>query len=385
MRIAYCAGFQGPELIRQRTIQRNRALAGTQKILYVVRLLEAKGHEVAVFSNGVPAERSLHVYPAFYESIGASSRVYYPVCLDAPAANILTAYFSLLPLFVKHHRRNKFDCMIIYNMGLVEIRCALYASTILKLPVLLEYEDNACFHADGHATLIDRYRRYWVNRLAPRLNGCFAASNSLFEGIPTDNRYLLRGILDNDLITQHRNGKAKKEKIMLFTGSLMSLKNIENLIEAWKSLQPLQWQLHITGTGQLDNYVRQASASLPSIVFHGLVDRKKLNELLCKAAICVNPNCISTSVGNIFPFKIVEYLAGGGHVLSTTIEDVGPELAKGITMIDSDDVSSLAQGMLGCINRVPNLPEASAAAQAAYNQATVADNLEKLLRAAVGR
>jgi len=144
-------------------------------------------------------------------------------------------------------------------------------------------------------------------------------------------------------------------------------------------------QLHITGTGQLADYVKRAAAETPSIVFHGLVDRENLNKLLCRAAICVNPSCISKSVGNIFPFKIVEYLASGAHVLSTIIEEVEPELAKGITIIDSDDAPSLARGMLACMDRFPNLPDASAAVQATYSQTTVAENLDKLLRAAVGR
>lgn len=385
MRIAYCAAFQGPELIRHRTIRRNRALAGSQKINYVIRILEAKGHEVTVFSNGVPAERNLRFYPGFHEPVGACSTVYYPFGLDVPIANTWAVYFGLWALVAQRHRRNKFDCMIIYNMGMAEIRCGLSASKALKIPVLLEYEDDARVHTEGHATITDRLRCHWINKLAPCLSGCFAPSNRLLDSIPTHNQYLLRGILNDDLIAQQRSGKYKKEKIVLFTGTLVSCKNIENLIAAWKSLQPSQWQLHITGTGQLADYVKRAAAETPSIVFHGLVDRENLNKLLCRAAICVNPSCISKSVGNIFPFKIVEYLASGAHVLSTIIEEVEPELAKGITIIDSDDAPSLARGMLACMDRFPNLPDASAAVQATYSQTTVAENLDKLLRAAVGR
>jgi hypothetical protein len=52
MRIAYIASYQGPTVLEQRPIVRNRSLSPKVKTELIARLLQAGGHEVEIISHG---------------------------------------------------------------------------------------------------------------------------------------------------------------------------------------------------------------------------------------------------------------------------------------------------------------------------------------------
>src|SRR5262249_3237082 len=82
-----------------------------------------------------------------------------------------------------------------------------------------------------------------------------------------------------------------------------------------------------------------------SIVFSGLLNREQNARLLCSARIGLNPQDVTRVPGNVFPFKIIEYLAAGLHVLSTFRGTLEPELEAGITYIPDNDPPAIAAGL----------------------------------------
>ena len=71
--------------------------------------------------------------------------------------------------------------------------------------------------------------------------------------------------------------------------------------------------------------------------------------------------------------------------IEKSIEQIEPGLRPAITIVDSDDKPALSRGLLDCMRRFPDLPNAAVAVQSFYNPATVAENLDRVLCTATKR
>ena len=77
-------------------------------------------------------------------------------------------------------------------------------------------------------------------------------------------------------------------------------------------------------------------------MFHGLVSRQELVRLICSAKICINPHVVSQTPGNVFAFKIIEYLAAGAHVITTPMGALEQEIEVGITYMPDNKAETIA-------------------------------------------
>jgi glycosyltransferase involved in cell wall biosynthesis len=108
------------------------------------------------------------------------------------------------------------------------------------------------------------------------------------------------------------------------------------------------WELHIAGRGSITATLEKLAENDPSIVFHGFLNREENARLLCAAKIGMNAQDVSITPGNVFAFKIIEYLAAGLHVITTPRGALEPELEAGITYIADNTPETLA----GCLKKI---------------------------------
>ena len=167
------------------------------------------------------------------------------------------------------------------------------------------------------------------------------------EGTPS---VLLRGVI-SEQITEHagRSDASLRNNIVAFSGTFAPSKGLVPLIEAWKSIDLPGWELHLAGDGSIANDLRRLAEGVASIKFRGLLNRDENAAFLAEARIGINPHDLSAIPGNVFAFKIVEYLAAGLHVISTPMGPLEPELEPGITYIDDNSVARVAAGLSNVI------------------------------------
>jgi len=144
--------------------------------------------------------------------------------------------------------------------------------------------------------------------------------------------------------------KAKKRNCVLFSGTHVESNGVRELIAGWQITAIPGWELHITGFGAMTEELRKMAATDPSIIFHGMVSREEVVRLLCSARICINPHVVSQTPGNVFAFKIIEYLAAGAHVVTTPMGNVEQELEDGITYMNDNSPGTIA----ATLQRVPS-------------------------------
>ena len=129
--------------------------------------------------------------------------------------------------------------------------------------------------------------------------------------------------------------------------------------------------------------MRQLARDNATVVFHGPLNRQENARLLCAARIGINPHDLSHTPGNVFAFKIVEYLAAGAHVISTPMGALELEIEAGITYMTDNMPATIAATLNSVIRERRYERNAEHAALQMYGPETVSRSLSKLLAEAV--
>ena len=147
--------------------------------------------------------------------------------------------------------------------------------------------------------------------------------------------------MDLSVFSTYEVPKWGKKKIVLYSGMLSKVTGVDLLIKVFKQSKLKNYELWITGKGELEDEVRQASQENNNIKFEGFVSNSEFYEILSKADIVINPrNMNFTQNMNNFPSKILEYLASGRVVVSTRFP--GYQRFKNNIFFCDSDVDSIA-------------------------------------------
>ena len=384
MRIAYVAPYQGPGLMGRRPTVQNLALAGNVKIELIAELLRRHQHDVEVLSQGEVVERSIRYYPAFRETrpFDPAIPVRYASALPVRFVNGWWSGRDTLALFKERHRVSPFDLVIVYNLKRPQVECATYAMDRLALPVVVEYEDDAFVDLGGQNErgLRARWQLGRARRVLDSAAGCIGVSPFLLSRFPASiPRLLLRGVVSEEILSSRKKETHEKRNWVAFSGTLFRSKGLEPLITAWGMARLPGWELHIAGHGELAEKLRRMAGNDTSIVFHGLLDRRENARFLSEARIGINPHDLSETPGNVFAFKIIEYLAAGTHVVTTPMGTLEPEFERGITYMPDNAPGTIAATLQRVIGERLFERTAASAAEDVYGPTAVAGSLNKLL------
>jgi glycosyltransferase involved in cell wall biosynthesis len=384
MRIAYIAPYQGPELLKRRPVLHNLALAGNVKIELIAELLRRGNHEVDVISQGEVVEQRFRLYGAFSEPrpFHPQIQVHYASTVPVKFLNGFWSVAKTLSLFKEMHRATPYDLVIIYNLKRPQVVCAEYAIRRLGLPVVFEYEDDAFVNRDGKPVRGLRAGLYLreARRVVNSASACIGVSPYLLSRVPASlPQMLLRGVVLEEILRAGERPMASREKWVAYSGTHVHDKGLEPLIEAWNSKELPGWELHIAGRGVLTPRLEKMAEPNKSIVFHGLLDRAANARLLGSSSIAINPHDLSETPGNIFAFKIIEYLAAGAHCVTTPMGMLEADLERGITYMPDNHSKTIASTLARVIDGRLYDRVAAQAAQNTYGPEAVSKALNTLL------
>jgi glycosyltransferase involved in cell wall biosynthesis len=383
VRIAYVTPYQGPTLVERRPIVGNRSMSNRTKIELIAQLLHASGHDVEVFSHGEVDSAEFRFYPAFVEPEPFHPRIPVHYISSLPIRRIygLWARLRMFALLHTRHRVSPFDVIIIFNFKPPQLAAARFAVR-RRIPLILEYEDDAFRGVAGEPEtgLVARYHHRAYRRVLAAVSGCIAVSPHLLSqvppGVPT---LLLRGVVGDDVLGASERLRESKKDIVLFSGTHTKWNGVEELITAWRAMALPDWELHITGYGDMTDSLRRMADGRPGIVFHGLVSRADLVDLMGSAKICVSPQLVSQTLGNQFAFKVIEYLAAGAHVVMTPMGTLESEIEAGITYMADNRPDTIASTLRRVIEARRYARNAENVVQSRYGSKAVSEAVERLL------
>ena len=374
--------------MKRRPIVGNLSLAARVKMEVIAELLKSNSHDVEILSQGEVIERKFKIYPGFTdpEPFDAKIPIRYSSALPVKFLNGLWSGLRLLRIFKARHRISPYDVVLIYNFKVPQVICARYVIRRLGLPVILEYEDDAFVDVEGRRNTGFRARRHLaaVRTILSLVSAGTGVSPHLLGQLPSSTpKLLLRGVVSNEIASANKPAMVSRKNWVVFSGTLFRTKGLEQLIKAWEMVGPPDWELHIAGEGGLSNQLRQMAANSRGIVFDGLLNRRDNALLLCSAKIGINPHDLSKTPGNVFAFKIMEYLAAGTHVITTPMGVLEPEIERGITYIPDNKTETIAEALKQVIQSHSYERTAAQAALQTYGPEAVSRSLDRLLNQAI--
>ena len=390
MRILYVTSYQGPDVVAQRHMLRNRGLGGSRKVELVSRALQKRGYEVVVLSAGIAAERSGRRFPAFESTTtgerGRAPRVLYAAGLDVKGLNYLVALLSSIQLLRRESRERPFDLLLMYNIDeFTWLVSWFYLNFNRRIPLVLQYEDSVAVSGRGNNILRRSVWRSMEHWLRSRLAGVVSVNATLADRMQNPNTYILRGVVDEELcqaaLARRHALSGPPPYLALFCGSLATGKGAHIIPEIASQFKG-RVRFAITGTGPLIGELLSAARNCEGDVeVLGYLERHELNSLLVSADILLNPHEDEPS-GGILPFKLIEYLVAGGIVVTSRAGNRNDEIFDycEVTQPNGHDLAAALERVL---DRREEMVVRAGAAQAwavsQYSEGAVAQELDKVL------
>jgi len=348
MKVLYITNYQGPAAVAQRGHRRNRTLGPSRKVEVFTRGLLGRGHQVEVVSAATVSECTFRWHPPFEcrEPGCGTAPVRYLAGLDLPRANLLVAG-QLTARYLSRAERP--DVAFLYNLEWYFLAPTMAWARRSGVPVVVEYEDDALIEVGTRFKGWHRRRGRRAIDLARReAAGVVAVSPELARQLGHANSIVIPGLVDDDLldIPRARTSEAAGPLRIVYAGGINHEKGPALLVEAFGRLG-ISAELDVIGDGRDLAAVRQAAGRARQPVrVHGEVSRERLVELFTAADVAVNPRRMSKDMlGQIFPFKMVDYIGAGLPVVSSRLGEF-PLAARGsLVTYEGDDAGALASAL----------------------------------------
>lgn len=133
-----------------------------------------------------------------------------------------------------------------------------------------------------------------------------------------------------------------------YFGGLSAEKGADSVL-ALSALLPNHYRLIVTGSGPLqDDFAANSAGNAGKLEFHGRVDDSRLIELIARCDVLLNPHSpIDRMANGIFPFKVIEAIASGRMLVSTSLPDEGlKNVLQGVRFCDHG-TAELQEALLG--------------------------------------
>lgn len=240
----------------------------------------------------------------------------------------------------------KIDFFWFYNAYAFEMKFAAAAKKKFNAPLILEFEDWIFARGRGLSikNLLDFY--FW-NKVKDKFIRIYAINSSVKNRVTKycNDVILLPGVIPENLLKVTSLREPFSDSIIRigYFGMLEAEKGVDILLKLI-DLLPTGFELNITGSGSYENIFREkAGNSKNKFIFHGKVSDQKLLELISHSDILLNPHMpLMQFIDGVFPFKVLESVASGRPLISTTLNINGvEEIANGIQFVEDNSEAFL--------------------------------------------
>jgi glycosyltransferase involved in cell wall biosynthesis len=126
--------------------------------------------------------------------------------------------------------------------------------------------------------------------------------------------------------------------ILLYSGSLLKIYGIFELVKAFSMLDYPDMELWIFGKGDIENEINDLSKNNLRIKFFGFMDNNKVIEYQKRASLLINPrptNLVNAKYS--FPSKILEYMESGTPTVVTKLPGIPKEYDDYLFFFDDSE------------------------------------------------
>lgn len=249
--------------------------------------------------------------------------------------NLITKYGNLLDNVISEYGSPQL--VVSYNPYHHNSTIAINIQNNFQIPWVCIVADMPTKQSD-----IDKHNEY-----LSRSNGNVFLSWEMYQKSKSCHKlHLDGGIGSIDLADIENNKSIKRNKIILYAGSLTRWGGINLLVEAFELIPDKNIELWICGPGK-NKEIERAAKLNSDIKYLGFVTNSELREICHKASIFVNPRP-SNIIGNEsnFPSKLFEYFQYLKPIISTKTPGISPEYENILVTTENDTPKAIADKII---------------------------------------
>jgi len=248
------------------------------------------------------------------------------------------------------NRRAKCRLVYCYNLSVPPGLFILLAAWLIRAKTLVSLCD---IDIPGETVPMGWFWKldYWMQRrLIPHFDGHIVVADAIAKDFLNGKPHLrLEGGVRKEVLERiDRNPPALvedsgKQFVIVAAGHLSETNGLPVLLDAFSLLPGDRFRLRIAGSGPLEAQVRAAVASDHRIEFLGLLSFERVLDLYASASVLVNMRMTKTrNTKYFFPSKMMEYLASGVPVISTSTGHVEEEFGSFTYLLKEETPKALS-------------------------------------------
>jgi len=335
MKVLYVCGYASERIMDVRGDHETANPAGNTKVRLIAESLVRVGHEVALLSFVSMASSRRLFFPAAADdqtpALPGVSVLYPRACAVRPWGGLGLALGA--PRIARSVMRSLSpDLVLVYNADVFQSRFVDWVRTNTHVPVVLDLEDLPKPEGSGLRLLRSRLGCAAWRHTREKVDAFVLVSQELSSAIPQQARYIVvPGVVGDDLLQAAalREPPFCSDHVTIaYAGTLDAREGTDVLLTAARQLPP-GFRFVFCGQGSMARAVAQAARDCPDqVTYNGLVPRSELVRLLVTSDCLIIAKPASEVVGGrVFPFKTLEYVLSGAHVVAGHLPDCGmPEL-----------------------------------------------------------
>lgn len=147
---------------------------------------------------------------------------------------------------------------------------------------------------------------------------------------------VMEGLVDKDMNLSHNTIENKyPQKVCIYAGGLYEKYGVKTLIQAFEKLGLENTELHLYGTGDLEDYLKDLKNE--KIKYYGVVENNKIVEEELKATLLINPRFTDKEYTKYsFPSKNMEYMVSGTPVITTKLPGMPKEYLEYVYLFNEE-------------------------------------------------
>lgn len=314
--------------------------AGNKKRQGIIDCLIEDGYDVTVVSPPPlrNAERKTRRSQKFYRDNAVE--VVVPAVVNVfnitPLNYLLLACFTTLTV-LRLSTRQRWDAIMFYNFRLETAVPAALASTLSRVPAVLEYEDGLFVDDCLPIRLLA-----WVLRLPMRgyVGGAICVNRRLESQVLTKNTAIVRGFpsigLPDDLPPPAYTSDDRT--VIMFAGKLDRIRGVDRFLDVISVIDREDLLFWISGHGPPQEVRRVAQAvdvlDDERVEYFGTLPWEEYRRRVVSADVLVNlqnPNHRKSEYS--FPSKLLDFMSAGATIVTTDMSDISNDFRDEMVII----------------------------------------------------
>ena len=161
---------------------------------------------------------------------------------------------------------------------------------------------------------------------------------------------VLEGICDSDLLQNKFMPFKDRKRKFLYAGGLYEQYGIKYMIEAFLELKEKDIELHVYGSGDLENWIKSIKDN--RIIYHGVVANEEVMLAEEESILLINPRFTEADYTKYsFPSKNMEYMSTGTPLLTTKLPGIPKEYFDYVYIIDKETKNGIKEKLKKIISK----------------------------------